>query len=151
MGIYPRVVAADTVFYWDHVLQRLPRGLVLDVAPGSALEAAIGADRLSPLAAHSDVPVKPQGTPRPVAASNESYASEGGGGAVDTPTAGGGGGEAPGPQGGPASGPEVEIEAVASRTVGEPEPAAPARKPAARRPSPAAKTTRPKSGGSNGG
>jgi len=51
MGIYPRVIAVDTVITWDHVFQRLPRGQVIDVPPGSALEAAIGLDRLVPLAA----------------------------------------------------------------------------------------------------
>jgi hypothetical protein len=53
MGVNPRVIARDTVIFWDHVPQRLPRGLVIDVPPGSALEAAIGADRLAPLGAHT--------------------------------------------------------------------------------------------------
>jgi hypothetical protein len=46
MSAYPRVVAADTTFMWGGAEQRLQRGQVIDVAPGSKLEAAIGADRL---------------------------------------------------------------------------------------------------------
>jgi hypothetical protein len=51
MSGHPRVLAADTTFTWDGVLQRLPRGQVLDVTPGSPLERAIGADRLVPMGA----------------------------------------------------------------------------------------------------
>ncbi len=51
MGLSPRVVTEDTVFVWDGGPQRLARGTVLDVAEGSALEQAIGAGRLAPLAA----------------------------------------------------------------------------------------------------
>lgn len=49
MGISPRVVTEDVTFLWDGVPQRLPKGQVIDVAPGSALERAIGAQRLVPL------------------------------------------------------------------------------------------------------
>lgn len=56
MGLNPRVVALDTYIHWDHVTQRLPRGLVIDVPPGSPLEAAIGADRLAPLGAITPAP-----------------------------------------------------------------------------------------------
>lgn len=49
MGANPRIVAVETWIQWDGVSQRLPRGQVLDVVPGSALERAIGADRLVPL------------------------------------------------------------------------------------------------------
>jgi hypothetical protein len=45
----PRTVAVDTTIFWDGVSQRLPRGQLLDVTPGGALEAAIGRDRLVPL------------------------------------------------------------------------------------------------------
>jgi hypothetical protein len=45
----PRVVIRDIPLTWDGVSQRLPRGQVMDVTPGSALEAAIGRDNLVPL------------------------------------------------------------------------------------------------------
>jgi hypothetical protein len=43
------VVTDDVHFPWDGVTQRLGRGTVLDVVPGSPLEEAIGADHLRPL------------------------------------------------------------------------------------------------------
>ena len=49
MGISPRVVTQDVTIAWDGVTQRLPKGQVIDVAPGSPLEAAIGLHRLVPL------------------------------------------------------------------------------------------------------
>ena len=49
MGISPRVVTEDVTIAWDGVPQRLPKGQVIDVAPGSPLERAIGAQRLVPL------------------------------------------------------------------------------------------------------
>jgi hypothetical protein len=56
----PRVVAADIEFMWGGRLERLQRGQVIDVQPGSALEAAIGADLLLPLnAAPVTAPVQP--------------------------------------------------------------------------------------------
>ena len=51
MSANPRVVAADITFTWDGVPWRLQRGQVIDVAPGSALEQAIGRDLLPPLGA----------------------------------------------------------------------------------------------------
>ena len=45
----PRIVTDDTVFLWDMAPQRLPRGQVIDVPPGSALEDAIGLDHLVPM------------------------------------------------------------------------------------------------------
>lgn len=50
MGINPRIVAQDVRFLWDGVSQRLPKGQVIDVAPGGALEDAIGAENLVPFA-----------------------------------------------------------------------------------------------------
>lgn len=50
MGTSPRIVAQDVRFQWDGVSQRLPKGQVIDVVPGSALEAAIGARNLVPFA-----------------------------------------------------------------------------------------------------
>ena len=44
----PRVVAVDRWITWDGVRQRLPRGQVMDVTPGSALEREIGRDNLIP-------------------------------------------------------------------------------------------------------
>jgi len=51
----PRIVTADAVFMWDHAPQRLGRGTIIDVPAGSALEAAIGPERLIPL--HGAPPV----------------------------------------------------------------------------------------------
>lgn len=51
MAVSPRIVTADVVFTWDGVSQRLPKGQVMDVPPGSALEAAIGLKHLVPLGA----------------------------------------------------------------------------------------------------
>jgi len=48
MGLSPRVVTEDVTFLWDGVPQRLPKGQVIDVAPGSPLERAIGLHRLIP-------------------------------------------------------------------------------------------------------
>jgi hypothetical protein len=49
MGISPRIVTEDVTFTWDGVTQRLPKGQIIDVAPDSPLERAIGAGRLVPL------------------------------------------------------------------------------------------------------
>ena len=49
MSANARVVTVDTRFTWDGGEQHLHRGQVMDVAPGSPLEAAIGADRLASL------------------------------------------------------------------------------------------------------
>lgn len=49
MAISPRVVTQDVVLFWDGVFQRLPKGQVMDVPPGSALEWAIGREHLVPL------------------------------------------------------------------------------------------------------
>ena len=49
MSANARVLAVETTITWDGVTQRLPRGQVIDVAPSSALERAIGRDRLVPL------------------------------------------------------------------------------------------------------
>jgi hypothetical protein len=52
----PRTVTQETWFTWDGVPARLPKGQAIDVVPGSALEAAIGRDRLVPLGATSALP-----------------------------------------------------------------------------------------------
>ena len=49
MSANARVVTVDTTFTWDGGEQFLRRGTILDVPPGSALLAAIGADRLASL------------------------------------------------------------------------------------------------------
>jgi len=72
MSANPRVVAADTVFRWDGALQRLARGTVLDVAPGSALLAAIGPGNLVPLAATA----APEPAPATPASAEETAAPE---------------------------------------------------------------------------
>jgi hypothetical protein len=59
----PRIVTHDATFLWDHVTQRLHRGQVIDVPAGSALEMAIGPDKLTPLFGHppaGGVPHEPQ-------------------------------------------------------------------------------------------
>lgn len=48
MAANPRTVAVDRWITWDGVRQRLPRGQVMDVTPGSALEREIGRDNLVP-------------------------------------------------------------------------------------------------------
>jgi len=48
MGLSPRVVTEDVTFLWDGVPARLPKGQVIDVAPDSPLERAIGRHRLIP-------------------------------------------------------------------------------------------------------
>lgn len=65
----PRVVTVDTVIQWDGVSQRLPRGQVIDVPPGSKLEAAIGLERLVPLGATATSrPAEPAEPAEPAAA-----------------------------------------------------------------------------------
>lgn len=49
MAISPRIVTQERWISWDGVTQRLPKGQVLDVPPGSALEREIGRDFLVPL------------------------------------------------------------------------------------------------------
>lgn len=63
MGANPRIVTAETWIQWDGVSQRIPRGQVMDVTPGSALEAAIGLDRLRPLGAVAPHPPAPEPAP----------------------------------------------------------------------------------------
>ena len=59
MSASPRVVTGDVTIRWDGTSQRLARGTVIDVAPGSALEAAIGRGNLAPLAATAAPPAPP--------------------------------------------------------------------------------------------
>lgn len=57
---HPNVITADTSVMWDGVAQRLARGTIIDVTPGSALETAIGREYLAPItgtAAHGSGPV----------------------------------------------------------------------------------------------
>jgi hypothetical protein len=49
MGISPRVVTEARLISWDGVTQRLSKGQVMDVPPGSPLERAIGAQFLVPM------------------------------------------------------------------------------------------------------
>lgn len=65
MGANPRIVTAETWIQWDGVSQRIPRGQVMDVTPGSALEAAIGLDRLRPLGTVAPQPPAPPAEPPP--------------------------------------------------------------------------------------
>jgi hypothetical protein len=67
MGISPRIVTEDVRFLWDGVSARLPKGQVIDVAPGSPLERAIGAGRLVPMPGTAPQAL-PQEPPEPLAA-----------------------------------------------------------------------------------
>ena len=61
MAANPRVVTEERRISWDGVTQRLPKGQVLDVPPGSALEREIGRDFLVPLpGADTQEPVSKQ-------------------------------------------------------------------------------------------
>jgi hypothetical protein len=66
MGANPRIVTQDRHISWDGVTQRLPKGQVLDVPPGSALEAEIGREYLVPLGAVAaqPEPEKPAAKPQ---------------------------------------------------------------------------------------
>jgi hypothetical protein len=44
-----RRVTADTLVAWDGVLQNIPAGTIVDVPPGSAMEAAYGPGNLEDL------------------------------------------------------------------------------------------------------
>jgi len=68
MSANPHVVTADTEFLWDHAPQPLRRGTIIDVPPGSALEHAIGRDKLKPLygAPPVTVPLASEPAPEPV-------------------------------------------------------------------------------------
>ena len=61
----PRVVTAEATFLWDHAPQRLGRGTIIDVPAGSALERAIGADKLIPLYGAPPVTVAQASEPAP--------------------------------------------------------------------------------------
>ena len=61
----PRVVTAEATFLWDHAPQRLGRGTIIDVPAGSALERAIGADKLIPLYGAPPVTVPQASEPAP--------------------------------------------------------------------------------------
>jgi hypothetical protein len=67
MGISPRIVTEDVRFLWDGVSQRLPKGQIIDVVPGSALEQAIGAQRLVPMPGTAPQTL-PQEPPEPLPA-----------------------------------------------------------------------------------
>jgi len=87
MSANPRVVAVDTTFAWDGATQRLARGTVLDVPPGSALLAAIGPRNLVPLGATTPLPEPPvtdaateaQAAPRRTRAARNGAAKDDGG------------------------------------------------------------------------
>lgn len=68
MAASPRIVTADVSFTWDNVPWRLQRGQVIDVPPGSALEQAIGASMLVPLAGAEAAAAAPQPAETPEAA-----------------------------------------------------------------------------------
>jgi hypothetical protein len=72
----PRTVTQDTVFTWDGVSTRLARGQAIDVTPDSALERAIGRDRLVPLGPTSALP--------PAEQPAREAPAQGGGGAEST-------------------------------------------------------------------
>lgn len=108
----PRIVTEDTAFTWDHASQRLARGTVIDVPADSALERAIGQDRLVPLAAAAPQPALAPGeapaaeepqdapeaegdaVPQPSARSKRSTAQAGADGEPGAEAAGAGAGDA---------------------------------------------------------
>jgi hypothetical protein len=47
-----RLVTAGTDIAWDGVLQHIPAGTIVDVPPGSVLEAAYGPGNLADLSDH---------------------------------------------------------------------------------------------------
>lgn len=49
MGLSPRIVTETRLIAWDGVQQRLPKGQMIDVPPGSALEREIGREFLVPV------------------------------------------------------------------------------------------------------
>lgn len=61
MSEHPRTVAVETWIQWDGMPVRLPRGQVIDVTPGGALEQAIGRDRLVSLRGRPLPPPAAQG------------------------------------------------------------------------------------------
>jgi hypothetical protein len=67
MSANARILAVDAEITWDGVTQRLPRGQVIDVAPGGALEKAIGRERLVPLYRPLVTAPAPAAAPAPVA------------------------------------------------------------------------------------
>jgi hypothetical protein len=78
----PRTVTQDVIFTWDGVPARLAKGQVIDVTPGSKLEAAIGADKLVPRGSTSALPPAEQPGEKPAeeAAPKAEVAQGGGGG-----------------------------------------------------------------------
>jgi len=82
MGLSPRVVTQDRLISWDGVTQRLGKGQVIDVAPGSALEAEIGAQFLVPMPGAEAQALVP------------AVFGGGGGGTANSTALGGGGGGA---------------------------------------------------------
>jgi hypothetical protein len=93
----PRVVTADATFTWDHAPQRLGRGTIIDVPADSALEAAIGRDKLIPLygAPPVTVPLASEPAPEPAqeklpAPRSPAKAAATAKGGQDPPDAGGG-------------------------------------------------------------
>lgn len=51
MAANPQIINQDTTVTWDGVSQRIPRGTLIDVPPGSALQTAIGSSNLTALTA----------------------------------------------------------------------------------------------------
>jgi hypothetical protein len=60
MAANPRIVRETVTVTWDGGPQRLVKGQVIDVPPGSALEQAIGAGRLEPLFRPGSTAIAPQ-------------------------------------------------------------------------------------------
>jgi len=69
MSASPRTVAVSTTFTWDGGQQYLHRGQVIDVTPDSALERAIGRERLVSLRGFPlPPPVEPANSVEPAGA-----------------------------------------------------------------------------------
>jgi len=54
MALNPRIVVSDVDVSWDNGTTHVPRGTLVDAAPGSALETAYGAGNLRAYVAGQD-------------------------------------------------------------------------------------------------
>jgi hypothetical protein len=83
MAASPRIVTEDITITWDNAPQRLAKGQILDVPPGSALEEAIGTHRLAPMLrpdSTAAVPETPAAAPPTAPAARKKASADGDGG-----------------------------------------------------------------------
>lgn len=78
MAANPRVVTEPVTITWDGAPQRLPKGQIIDVPPGSALEEAIGAGHLEPVFVPGSTVIAPRSeAASPAAAAPKKTGSDG--------------------------------------------------------------------------